>query len=277
MQEGKASQTALMVTAFRAWADAGVTTVPGFSDPTAKHFLSGFWLKRYELAARNPKSMRAAFARPAGDLLALRTLMIDGHVRDAVEKGARQLVILGAGFDGRAHRMKELAQVDVFEVDHPATQAAKTLGAVKLPLMAHTLVRVPVDFEKDSLDTALEVAGHRKREPTIWVWEGVVMYLSDEALRSTLRTIGPRSAAGSTLIIQYNSKTQVSLLNVALRFWREPMIGLRHPKTMSAELGEVGFDVLEDLPGNEWSDRYGGEPLTAGWGRRSRILCARRL
>jgi hypothetical protein len=61
-------------------------------------------------------------ARVMADMIALRTAAIDQSVREAIAGGATQLVILGAGYDGRAWRLPELAGVKVFEVDHPATQ-----------------------------------------------------------------------------------------------------------------------------------------------------------
>src|SRR5207253_10743350 len=117
---------------------------------------------------------------------------------------ASQLVILGAGLDGRAWRLSSLSNARVFEVDHPDTQAYKRerLGALKPA--AKQVDFVPVDFEADSLEASLLRAGHDAAAPTAWVWEGVVMYLTPEAVRSTLKAIAARSAPGSTLIVNYH-------------------------------------------------------------------------
>ena len=72
-------------------------------------------------------------ARVMADMMALRTAAIDAAIRDAIAGGATQLVILGAGYDGRAWRMPELAGVKVFEVDHPATQGDKRTHLEELP------------------------------------------------------------------------------------------------------------------------------------------------
>src|SRR5262245_57489514 len=98
-------------------------------------------------------------------MMALRTSTIDAAVRAAVASGTRQVVILGAGFDGRAWRMQELAGIRVFEVDHPATQAAKRSHLGTLPPTMANVEFVSVDFERESLDTALARAGHDPTRP----------------------------------------------------------------------------------------------------------------
>src|SRR5262245_30616945 len=80
--------------------------------------------------------------------LSRRTLLIDAVVR---EHAASQVVVLGAGLDARAHRMPELADVAVFEVDHPSTQRYKRRRAAELPVRARSLTYVEVDFERDDL------------------------------------------------------------------------------------------------------------------------------
>jgi hypothetical protein len=72
---------------------------------------------------------------------------------------------------GRAHRLPGLELVDVFEVDHPATQAYKRRLAGGLPLLVRY---VAVDFERDVLAQRLADGGHDGARPTLWIWEGVV-------------------------------------------------------------------------------------------------------
>ena len=117
---------------------------------------------------------------------------------------ARRDEILGAGYDGRAWRMPELAGVNVFEVDHPATQSDKRSHVGELPPAIGNITFVSIDFERESLGTALDRAGHDAWSPTCWIWEGVVMYLTREAMRATLAAIARRSATGSTLIVNYH-------------------------------------------------------------------------
>jgi methyltransferase (TIGR00027 family) len=240
-----------MVTLFRAVADLGVTSETGFSDPTARHFLPMPWNVLFDLVrrthARAPTGRAWDEIRVSTDLLAARTRRIDGHLRAALGRGARQVVILGAGLDGRAFRIAELADAVVFEVDHPATQAWKRRHAAGLAPTAQSLRFVPVNFERDSLASALDSAGHDPAAPTAWIWEGVVMYLTDEAMRATLRVVSARSAPGSELIVQYNARRSHRRgVSTVLRLWGEPQIGIRSREVMAAELAAAGFTVTSD-------------------------------
>src|SRR5262245_34434519 len=111
MKSNRSSRTAQFVALGRAMADAGISHVPDFHDPTARQFLddnSKQTLANVEDSAREaPRGVRLEMARVMGDLIALRTSAIDAAVRDAVTGGAQQLVIVGAGYDGRAWRMPE--------------------------------------------------------------------------------------------------------------------------------------------------------------------------
>ena len=174
------------------------------------------------------------------DVIPMRVAAIDRELEKAVHAGARQVVILGAGLDTRAFRLRVLAETTVYEVDHPATQAAKRERTVPLHPLARSLVFVAVDFERDSLSTRLKDAGHLPAVPTAWVWEGVVMYLSDAALSSTLASVARSSAPGSTLIVHYHEpparRTRASRIKSAvLRLWGEPRIGERRREDMAKQ------------------------------------------
>jgi methyltransferase (TIGR00027 family) len=116
--------------------------------------------------------------------------------------GLGQVVILGAGFDTRAYRIGELADVPVFEVDHPVTQAQKraALKAVATPANVHF---VGVDFEADDLDTQLRAAGYREDLRALFVWQGVSMYLTAAGIDRTLAFVAQHSATGSAVVFDY--------------------------------------------------------------------------
>lgn len=278
MKRGRASSTSTFVTFFRALGDSGFTNVRGFSDPTARALLPPKWARKLEAIDRKPPRprFREGLVR-AADVMVLRTVVIDDEVRDAIRAGARQLVILGAGLDGRAFRMAELAESDVLEVDHPDTQAEKRERSRALALASRSHRFVGVDFERDPLDRALASAGHRASEPTIWIWEGVVMYLGVEAVRSTLAAIAARSAPGSTLVIQYNTREGRSFAsNLVLRLWGEPQIGLRSPEEIASELAGAGFRVVSDSGVPDWAARHGAPNPPLKIAKRARIVVARR-
>jgi methyltransferase (TIGR00027 family) len=269
-----------MVALLRAFGDLGLSHVSGFRDPTARHMLAPGWAKRLarmEAKLKHGKPSTALeMARHGADMMALRTLVIDEHVRNAVREGKRQLVILGAGLDGRAYRLTELGDVDVFEVDHPATQSFKKQRAADLPRVAKSIVFVEVDFERDRLEERLARAGYRASLPTVWLWEGVVMYLTREATRETLRSIASSTAASASLIINYHTQRRSWLVNQLLRLWSEPQIGEWTPAEITSELDGHGFRVVADTSAADWAAQYRVKTPRYGLRDAVRVLLARR-
>lgn len=260
MKPNRPSRTAHLVALGRAIADLGVSHVPDFHDPTARVFLSEKGKKslaKVELAAQSGnRGMQFEAARGMADMMALRTTAIDTAVRASVAAGATQLVILGAGYDGRAWRMSELAGVKVFEVDRPGTQKEKQARAAELPPPIGDVNFVPIDFEHESLDAVLKQAGHDASAPTCWIWEGVVMYLTREAFNATLAAIADRSSPGSTLIINYHTGHRGFFGRLILRLIGEPQISWWSIEGMASDLNAVGFEVREDSAMTDWNKRF---------------------
>jgi methyltransferase (TIGR00027 family) len=273
------SRTAHFVAHGRAMADIGLSHVADFHDPTARVFLTDKGkrsLAKVEEAARSGKrGIRMEMARTMADMIALRTCAIDNAVRHAIAAGAKQLVILGAGYDGRAWRMRELAGVKVFEVDHPATQGEKRARISGLPPAFGDVVFVPINFEKESLDAALDRAGHDRSAPTCWIWEGVVMYLTRDAMRTTLGAIAKRSARGSTLIINYHTAHRRFFARLMFRLIGEPQISAWAPEEMAADLRSAGFTVREDLGMMDWNARFANGEAKIDRGFYMRVVVAR--
>jgi methyltransferase (TIGR00027 family) len=285
MRAQRPSQTASFVALARSLAHDGFTSLPRFDDPYALALLSPRWRSAHRLLTRwlrraGPERRDRAIAQL--DVIPLRVAAIDAEVRAAVAGGARQLVILGAGLDTRSFRMPELADVAVFEVDHPATQAYKRRRSAPLPRRARSLTFVPVDFERDSLAAALGAAGLQAGERTAWIWEGVVMYLTDGALGSTLDAIARSSAPASTLLVHYHEPSapvangQHGVRRMLLTFWREPQIGLRSAQTMDSWVRRAGFDVVSDTRPPDWARRLGAQAPAGHTAAITRLLVARR-
>jgi len=140
----------------------------------------------------------------------LRTRFIDDVVRGALAEGARQVVLLGVGFDCRALRLPEIAAAGarVFEVDFSAQLARKAaiLGEAGVPTPAW-VTSVACDFTASDLDQALPAAlvadGFARDHATAFVWEGVTGYLDDDAIDRTLRLIAALAAPGTSLVFNY--------------------------------------------------------------------------
>ena len=260
-------------------ADIGLSHVPNFSDPTARAFLSEkgkkSLAKTETLARAGKRSMSFEAARVMADMMALRTSAIDAALREAISAGATQLIILGAGYDGRAWRIPELSGIKVFEVDHPATQGDKRARVASLPEPAGIVTFVSIDFERESLDTVLTRAGHDPSAPTCWIWEGVVMYLTRDAMRGTLANVAKRSAPGSTLIINYHTAHRRLIARLIFRLIGEPQISAWTREEMATELASVGFDIHDDSGMLDWNDRYARSEARVQRGEYMRIVVAR--
>jgi methyltransferase (TIGR00027 family) len=221
--------------------------------------------------------MTVAASRVAADMMALRTATIDAVVKEAVTThDVTQIVILGAGLDARAWRMAELTGTRVFEVDHPATQDFKRRHVATFPQPIANVVFVPIDFERDSLHDALARAGHDANVATCWIWEGVVMYLTHEAMLATLRQLTTRSAKGSVLIINYHTELRRGIFGLVLRLLGEPFKTKSSPTELAADLSAVGFRVEDDSGVADWAARYAIGSVETKAGRSARIAVARR-
>ena len=198
----------------------------------------------------------------------VRTRYVDECMQRALEGGATQVVILGAGFDTRAYRFAGwLRDKKIFEVDYQSTQEIKKrrLKEVFGALPGHVRF-TEIDFKKDALRDVLIAAGYQPAEKTFFIWEGVSMYLAESAVRETLRTISADSAPGSSLVMDFAERAIIDMLaklphlsqhNYTTR-WGEPWI-FGVPDMKEREFfRECGLEVREILSffGPEAVKRY---------------------
>jgi methyltransferase (TIGR00027 family) len=273
MRSKRPSGTSSLVTLLRALAHEGLTEVRDFKDPTAFTMLPPLWrlVCQFTLRrARRPGFRQRLFNEKSGgksDIVPLRTRVLDDAWHDARARGTRQLVLLGAGLDGRAFRLDDIGDSTVFEVDHPSTQRLKRKRARRLTSRAQRHLYVPVDFERDKLVDALAASGHRTDAPTFWIWEGVTAYLTRQAQRATVEAIAERSAPGSRLAMTYVEPAEShqdtrSIVRVAMvvRVFGEPFLGLMTRAEAAELLMRSGFRLLEDSGAPEWRRRYSDNP-----------------
>jgi methyltransferase (TIGR00027 family) len=207
MHANRASSTAVLVCQGRA-AGHGRIAEGRFVDPVAMTLLRDDervavqWVREGVPPKSWGERVEFELVRASAEVIVPRTVAIDDAVR---AHPTPQLVIIGAGLDDRAWRMPELTDVEVFEVDHPASQRDKRSPVGDIQAVAKSLRFVPVDFTRDRLDTSLASAGHRPEEATTWIWEGVVPYVGRSDVSTTVQAVGGRSAAGSRVIVNYQS------------------------------------------------------------------------
>jgi methyltransferase (TIGR00027 family) len=144
----------------------------------------------------------------------VRTRFIDERLEAAVKSGATQVVILGAGFDSRAYRFPQLLKnVRVIEVDYGPTQEYKKRRVLEvLGGVPSNVTYAPIDFTREKLRDALSSNGFRAAEKTFFIWEGVSMYLPEQAVRETLQFIASQSAPGSSVVFDFLSRSIVDRL-----------------------------------------------------------------
>jgi methyltransferase (TIGR00027 family) len=177
-------------------------------DPYAIRFISP---EISELAARNPDEIKARWEQferlmpGLGNSIVARVRYFDDFVKASINEGLEQLVILGAGYDTRAYRIDELkGKVRVFEVDHPNTQRVKTEKIKEIfgRLPGHVLY-ISVDFETEEFGKKLLEMGYSKALKTLFVMEGLIMYIPPKAVDEMLSFIVKNSGKGSAVLFDY--------------------------------------------------------------------------
>lgn len=226
-------------------------------------------------------------SRPYRLFFAARARFAEDRIATAVAAGVRQVVILGAGLDTFAYR-NPYPDLRVFEVDHPATQAWKRerLAASGID-QPERLTFAPVDFETDTLAMGLASAGFSRNDPALFVWLGVVFYLTQDTARTTLEYIAGR-AQPVEVIFDYlqPADTDEDRAQLQARAHRvaaegEPWFSYFASDEIAAQLRALGFTEIEDHSSTELiasyldeSEEFAGEPPQKL--RPSRILRASR-
>ncbi|HEX4155211.1 MAG TPA: SAM-dependent methyltransferase [Acidobacteriaceae bacterium] len=262
MQEAQPSRTALRVAMRRAAHQLYDERPLVFEDPLAVRILPDD--ARAELE-RTPAAVRKPYSA------ALRAFMVSRarFAEDVLAEGMRQhevkqALVLGAGLDTFACR-NPYPGLQVFEIDHPATQAWKRrlLREAKIDVRESTRF-VPVDFERQSLRQELSRAGVDFSAPAAIAWLGVVPYLTTEGFAATARVLG-RFAAGSTVVFDYSlprealppvEQMMLDSLSARVAQAGEPFQLFFTPQTLAEELVRYGLRVVEDLDPAAITARY---------------------
>ena len=139
------------------------------------------------------------FAPGFHEHLISRTRFIDDLVEESADEGIEQYVILGAGYDLRAHRLNLPSSVKVFEVDQAEVQATKRAKLPKDIANAANVKYVSIDFNTQSLKEQLIKAGFDSNKSSLFTLEGVSQYITRDAVKSTLQEIAELTQNSSTI------------------------------------------------------------------------------
>jgi methyltransferase (TIGR00027 family) len=156
-----------------------------------------FPLFRRKFMDKNPPGMY--------EYVIARTKTIDAEFKRALEQGFEQILIFGAGFDSRGIRLGSKARnTRIFELDAPATQSAKIKRYRQKKIgIPENLVFIPIDFERESLPERLLQEGYEKGRPSLFILEGLTMYLQPESVDSTFRVIEEFAGSGSRVVFDH--------------------------------------------------------------------------
>jgi len=258
MQSGEPSRTALAAARHRA-AHQVLEHGRIFADPLAVPILGEEADTISWEAEQHPSGRRMRV------FIAVRTRFAEDALAAAVERGVRQLVVLGAGLDTYAYRGVMRERLRVFEVDRPATQAWKRqrLAEAAIPVPSR-LTFAPVDFERETLAPGLDAAGFDPAQQTFFTWLGVVPYLTEEAVRSTLGFIASLPN-GAHVVFDYSDPPDS--LPPEMRAFHdrraarvaelgERWINYFEADQLRARLTGLGFSTVEDLGPREIAARY---------------------
>jgi methyltransferase (TIGR00027 family) len=258
LEQAIPSKTALSV-ALRRAAHQLYDSPVVFNDPIAVSILGPAYSEKLQ---RTPLRLDRPFSIAMRAFLVARSRYAEDNLRRAVENGADQYVLLGAGLDTFAYR-NPYPRLRVFEVDHPATQQWKHELLQRNRIAVPESIRyTPVDFERQSLSAQLRDAGFNQGVPAFFAWLGVVPYLTLEAFRATLNFIAGQSP-GSGLTLDYGQPRSVLPLlerlahdSLASRVEKagEPFRLFFTPAEIAAELSR--FHGIEDLGAAEINARY---------------------
>ena len=207
------------------------------------------------------------YARALRAFLVARSRIAEDALGEAVARGVRQYVVLGAGLDTFAHRNPHAALgLRVFEVDHPATQEWKRQMISRAHLGSpESLVYVSVNFESQRLAEQLIVNGFQAHQPTFFSWLGVTMYLSHEAIHETLRFVAQSRISRSGIVFDYLTlppryallrRWGLRLLKRRVAAAGEPWRTFYDPAQLHRELTGLGFATVRDFGSDEINARF---------------------
>jgi methyltransferase (TIGR00027 family) len=280
LEEFTASRTALATSLMRA-VHTRLDPKPIIDDPwgdrlvpeSLRESIRGAALRRMSGPARESAGIAsidivdAALRRSPGYANVItRTRYAEDALKTAVESGVRQYVLVGAGFDSFILRRPVFAaRLEIFEIDHPATQGLKRKRIEDLGLSLPESVHfIAADLALESISSALSRSSFRADQTSFFSWLGVSMYLTREANLATLRSIAASARPGSELVLTYiderllNSRSEnFQALQQRLTSIGEPFLSGFDPKGFAAALKECGLLLLEDLTGDDMAARFG--------------------
>lgn len=236
-------------------------------DGLAVRLLPGF----FKTAVHFPpfrKLFVRAFA-PAGiyEYVIARTKYIDAAFAQALERGFDQVLLFGAGFDTRAVRFQAAGrETKVFELDVPITQKAKLGQYARRGIgVPPNLTLIAIDFDRQPLPEALLQAGFARGSRSLFVMEGLLMYLQPGSVQATFRTVQEFAGPGSEVVFDYvlagvlrgtaGAYGEQGIMETVSKAGERWQFGME-PGGVASFLEGYGFSLLEQVDPAELERRY---------------------
>jgi methyltransferase (TIGR00027 family) len=263
MEENRASSTALSVAKVRAFHQLMDDDPKILADPVILRLLGQTTVD--EIRANAEWRMNERFAAFRGHII-LRNRYAEDCLQAAVERGGRQYVLLGAGYDTFAYRQPTWAkELTIFEVDHPASQAAKRklLAAAEIALPGN-LRFAAVNFEFDPLQQGLQAARFDFTRPAFFSCLGVLVYLDEAAIAALFEFVGSM-ARGSELVFTFSQPDSAlderemesrAKINSKVNEMGEPWRSYFEPEQLREMLLGAGFSDVDFLTPGAAAERY---------------------
>jgi len=211
---------------------------------------------------------RRIFA-PTGiyEYIIARTKYIDSSFKKALAESFDQILLLGAGFDTRALRFqKEARRTHIYELDASPTQRVKLWQYKKLGLDIPSNVEfIAIDFDTNLLSSNLDTAGFRKDSKSLFILEGLIMYLNQKSANATFQTIQSYAGAGSWIVFDYvqasvirNENTlygETEIKRSVSKAGEQWQFGIE-PNEINSFLSTYGFRVLDHMDSKELERIY---------------------
>lgn len=238
-----------------------------FEDLFVKKFFSSYlsFLMQYKIIRKLMIFMYNSMSTGLLGLQVCRTKYIDDKLKEAIDNGVNQVVILGAGLDTRLYRIANTNELKGFEVDLPIMQNKKKSIMKKcLGELPNNIIFIPIDFNVQTLDEVLKNKELDFSKPIFFIWEGVTQYITKDAVENTLNFIS-KASSGSAVVFTYILESVINgttgmvgneaLMTLLKTGGQDLQFGL-NPSEINEFINKYRLQLIEDVGASYYQENY---------------------
>ena len=217
---------------------------PGYGPRLMRMSKQQWMIRAYEIQDRLLPGMFEAFGH--------RKIYVQEQVQDAIKHGARQVLVVGAGFDTLCLRLaSQYSDVQFFEVDHPATSSAKAKG-VALEGQPANRIQIAADLGEHALPKGLSEDGRWRTDlPSVLVAEGLFQYLSDDEIRGLLSDAAACTSPGSRFVFTHAIPGTSKWVPILTRLISEPWKSSIRSEDLPEYVEGTGWTMISDVDSDQ--------------------------